>query len=117
MWPVRVVVLEVLTENSNQMCLVQDHDVIKSLAASRADRALGVSVLPRGARCRRAFLGSQIGNARANDIAVDNRSLRNAIDQYLEHDHLERPHQGLGNRYLQNTGEPTEATAPVECRK
>ena len=71
MWPIRVVVLEVLTENSNQMCLVQDDDVIKALATNRADQALGVSVLPRGARCRQDFLDTQIGDSRANDISVD----------------------------------------------
>ncbi len=71
MWPIRVVVLEVLTENSNQMCLVQGDDVIKALATDRADQALGVSVLPRGARCRQHFLDSQIGSPRANDISVD----------------------------------------------
>ncbi len=53
------------------MCLVQDDDVIKALATDRADQALGVSVLPRGARCRQHFLDSQIGDPRANDISVD----------------------------------------------
>ena len=71
MWTIRVVVLEVLTENSNQMCLVQDDDVIEALATNRADQALDVSVLPRGARCRQHFLDSHIGDSRANDISVD----------------------------------------------
>ena len=44
---IQVGVLEVLTENSNQMCLVQNDDVIKALATNRVDQALGVSVLPR----------------------------------------------------------------------
>ena len=30
MWTIRVVILEVLTENSNQMCFVQHDDVIKT---------------------------------------------------------------------------------------
>ena len=71
MWTIRVVVLEVLTENSNQMCLVQDDDVIKALATNRADQAFCVSVLPRGTWCRQHFLDSQIGDSRANDISVD----------------------------------------------
>ncbi len=71
MWPVRVIVLEVLTENSNQMCLVQDDDVIKALATDRADQALGVSVLPRRPRGRQHFRDSETGNPRANDISVD----------------------------------------------
>ena len=46
-------------------------------------------------------------------------SLRNAIDEYLEHYHRERPHQGLGNRYLESNGEPrgADTTAPIECRE
>ena len=71
MWARAMVVIEVLTKNSNQMCLVQDDDVIKALATNRADQALDVSVLPRGARCRQHFLDSQIGDSRANEISVD----------------------------------------------
>ncbi|MCH8164839.1 MAG: transposase [Planctomycetes bacterium] len=44
-------------------------------------------------------------------------SLRNAIDEYLEHYHRERPHQGLGNRYLESNGEARDATTPVERRE
>ena len=59
------------------MCLVQDDEVIEALATNRADQALGVSVLPRGARCRQHFLDSQIGDSRANDIAVDPVAISN----------------------------------------
>jgi hypothetical protein len=34
-------------ENSAQMALVEDQDVIQTLAANRTDHALDVSVLPR----------------------------------------------------------------------
>ncbi len=44
-------------------------------------------------------------------------SLRNAIDEYLEHYHRERPHQGLKNRYLQSNGKARDATTSVECRE
>ena len=53
------------------MPLIEHDDVIKALTTNRADQALGVSLLPRGARCRQHFLDSQIGNPRANDISVD----------------------------------------------
>ena len=50
-------------------------------------------------------------------IFFGERSLRNAIDEYLEHYHRERPHQGLGNHYLESNGESRDATTPVECRE
>ena len=71
MWTIRVVILEVFTENSNQMCFVQHDDVIETFSSDRADDALCVSVLPRGARRRQYFLDSQIGNATANDMPID----------------------------------------------
>ncbi len=39
-------------------------------------------------------------------------SLRNAIDECLEHYHRERLHQGLGNHYLESKGYPETPTPP-----
>ena len=52
-------------------------------------------------------------------ISFGESSLRTAIDEYLEHYHCERPHQDLGNHYLESKGEPRDAdsTVPVECRE
>ena len=47
-------------------------------------------------------------------------SLRRAIDQYLEHYHAERPHQGKGNVILFPTNQPTADSSkdtPVQCRQ
>ena len=48
-------------------------------------------------------------------------SLARAVDQYIEHYHTERPHQGIGNIILfpSNSPEadPPESAGPVLCRK
>ena len=46
-WTIRVIVFEVLTENSIQMRFAYYNDVIKAFTTYRAEKALGVSVLPR----------------------------------------------------------------------
>ncbi|MGE3110146.1 MAG: hypothetical protein AB7O77_17550 [Phycisphaerales bacterium] len=49
-------------------------------------------------------------------IPIGERHLRRAIESYIEHYHLERNHQGLGNRLID--GEPSKVPATrVECRE
>ncbi|MGE3110099.1 MAG: integrase core domain-containing protein [Phycisphaerales bacterium] len=43
-------------------------------------------------------------------IPIGERHLRRVIDSYIEHYHLDRNHQGLGNRLID--GEPS--TVPAE---
>ncbi|MCR9116624.1 MAG: transposase [bacterium] len=47
-------------------------------------------------------------------ILFGERSLRNAVRQYLAHYHMERPHQGLGNQLITPTDDAIDATAEVE---
>jgi transposase InsO family protein len=49
-------------------------------------------------------------------IFFSERSLRYAIDEFVEHYHLERPHQGLGNRRIGSAQEHGEPVADPECR-
>jgi len=42
-----VVVVDVRGEDAAQMALVEDHDVVETLATNRIDDALDVCVLPR----------------------------------------------------------------------
>ena len=71
MWAIRVVVLEVLDQETDQMLLSEHDDVIEALATDRADQALGVSVLPRRPWGRQHFRDSETGNPSANDISVN----------------------------------------------
>jgi putative transposase len=49
-------------------------------------------------------------------IPIGERHLRRVIEEYAEHYHLERNHQGLGNRLID--GKPSGKSARrVECRK
>lgn len=41
-------------------------------------------------------------------------SLRHAVKHYMAHDHLERNHQGLGNRLLQRMSATALLSGPVE---
>jgi len=49
-------------------------------------------------------------------IFFGTRSLRNAIREFLEHDHHERNHQGLGNRLIDPQGEVGSLEGSVACR-
>jgi transposase InsO family protein len=50
-------------------------------------------------------------------ILFGEASLPNAVQQFLEHYHQERPHQGLGNRILQSSTETRSDGRDVECRE
>jgi putative transposase len=44
-------------------------------------------------------------------------SLRNGVRHFLEHYHLERNHQGLGNRLIVASKRDVESAGAVECRQ
>jgi len=50
-------------------------------------------------------------------IFFGERMLRNAVDQFLEHYHRERNHQGLGNRILMPDAEAGRSVGDVQCRQ
>lgn len=44
-------------------------------------------------------------------------SLRRAVTAYLEHYHVERNHQGLGNQLIEPSSEPPIVAGKIECRE
>lgn len=48
-------------------------------------------------------------------ILFGERSLRNAVQNYLAHYHDERPHQGLGNQLITPQETPLDRSGKVEC--
>ena len=48
-------------------------------------------------------------------VLVGERHLRRAVDEYMEHYHLERTHQGLGNELI--AGVPEHCGGAVQRRK
>lgn len=49
-------------------------------------------------------------------VPIGERHLRVAIEEYAAHYHLERNHQGLGNRLIDGEAEPEPAVA-IESRE
>ena len=50
-------------------------------------------------------------------IFFGERSLDNAVRQYLKHYHSERNHSGLGNQIIQPTDEADRSEGTIECRE
>ena len=49
-------------------------------------------------------------------VPLGERHLRRVVSEYVEHYHLERNHQGVGNRLLTPTP-PANGNRPIECHK
>ncbi len=50
-------------------------------------------------------------------IFFGEKSLRRAVTIYLEHYHVERNHQGLGNEIIQPSREVGAVTGTIGCRE
>lgn len=48
---------------------------------------------------------------------VTERSLRNALREYLAHFHAERNHQRLDNRLIEPSDKVNEPTGQIQCRQ
>src|ERR1700730_7069451 len=86
-----VVVVSVRFQNSAQMCLAQNNDVIQTLAPDRSDQPFGKAVLP-----RRGWCGRPVPNAPGSQSAWD----YGAIDPIAITDHVTRstvPRKSLGD--------------------
>ncbi len=57
--PGRVVVLEVPSQDSAEVDLIEHDDMIEAFPAERADQPFRVRILPRGPRCRDHVLDAQ----------------------------------------------------------
>jgi len=50
-------------------------------------------------------------------IFLGRKSLENAVREYVEHYHVERNHQGLGNELIQPNDEAGVVAGKIECRE
>ena len=50
-------------------------------------------------------------------ILFGESSLRKAVQEFLQHYHLERNHQGLGNRLIMPGKRDSDQKGAVECRE
>ena len=60
------------------------------------------------------FFGSLKSECLDRLILFGEKAMRNAVNQYLEHYHAERPHQGLGNRLIVPTQKTQQLNAKIE---
>jgi putative transposase len=63
------------------------------------------------------FVGSLKSECLERMIFFGENMLRTALRQFLEHDHAERNHQGLGNRVLEPGKEVGRGEGAVRCRE
>ena len=50
-------------------------------------------------------------------VPLGERHLRRAVNDFVEHYHLERNHQGLNNELIVPQAAPANDSAPIECRE
>lgn len=60
------------------------------------------------------FFGSLKSECLDRLILFGEKAMRNAVNQYLEHYHTERPHQGLGNDLIESTKQTFALHAKIE---
>ena len=60
------------------------------------------------------FFGSLKSECLDQLILFGEKALRNAVRQYLEHYHIDRPHQGLGNELIVPMEHPPDMDSEIE---
>src|SRR5260370_24361083 len=66
-----VVIVRIVFQNPTQMFLVQDNDVVQTLAPDRSDQPFGKAVLPRRGRCNWLVSDTHGTQSARDDSAVD----------------------------------------------
>src|ERR1700748_2003065 len=69
-----VVIVRIVFQNPTQMFLVQDNDVVQTLAPDRSDQPFGKAVLPRRGRCNWLVSDTHGTQSARDDSAVDSIS-------------------------------------------
>src|SRR5260370_6326654 len=86
-----VVIAGIGSQNSAQMRLAQDNDVVQALAPDRSDQPLGKAILPRRGRCGRLVPDAHGSQSACDDGAIDPI----AITDYVKRSTV--PRKGLGD--------------------
>src|SRR5260370_38661483 len=74
-----VVIVRIVFQNPTQMFLVQDNDVVQTLAPDRSDQPFGKAVLPRRGRCNWLVSDTHGTQSARDDSAVDSISISDHI--------------------------------------
>ena len=101
--------------------LIHDHDPLFTEGFRKTLKPSGVKTVKLPARSPDSnaygerFVRSVKSECLAKIIPLGERHLRKAVEEYTEHYHFERNHQGLDNELIEKlTGRPN-MDAPVEC--
>jgi hypothetical protein len=70
MRPAKVIIGEICHQDAHQVPLVQDNDVVQTLAADAADQPLHVWILPGRARRREDLFDAEVGGGAVQGFAV-----------------------------------------------
>ena len=101
--------------------LIVDRDPLYTAAFRRVLRDSGVEPLvlpawsPNVNACAERFVGSAKSECLERIVPLGERHLRAAVRAFVQHDHEERPHQGLGNELIAPKT-TSIGTGPVTCR-
>jgi len=63
------------------------------------------------------FVGSAKSECVDRMVLLGEGHLRAAVDEFVRHDHEERPHQGLGNEFIAPQATTIATTGPLKCRQ
>jgi hypothetical protein len=63
------------------------------------------------------MISKLFGLVRLLDEARAERHLRTAVKKYIEHYHLERNHQGLNNRLIENNYDEHDGKVEIGCHE
>ena len=74
-----IVVASVRFQNSAQMCLAQNNDVVQTLAPDRSDQPFGKAILPRRGRCSRLVADAHGAQSACDEGAVDPIPIANEV--------------------------------------
>jgi transposase InsO family protein len=102
-------------------CIILDRDPLYTTAFRRLLRESGVTplVLPARSPNLNAFAERFVESAKSEClermVLLGERHLRAAVRAYVDHNHEERPHQGLGNELIAPATTVT-GTGPNACR-
>lgn len=107
----------------NKTHLLMDRDTKFSEAFRSILKQSGIQpvrIPPRSPNCnahQERFFRSIKSECLDRMIFFGEKSLRNAVNQFLEHYHQERNHQGLENQIIDPGGEVGSIAGKIECRE
>src|SRR3981189_2616672 len=136
-----IVVASVRFQNSGQMCLAQNNDVIQTLAPNRSDQPFGKAVLPGGGRCNESVPDAHGAKSTCDRRTIDtipvtdhvarsfiprecfcdlaHNPIRGRMSCEPDPDQLSpiQPHDDVGVEQVEAKGRPSEQMAGVNLRR